>query len=341
MLTDKPLCVHVKVSVITVNFNGSKFLTDFFKSLSNQTFKDFEVIFVDNNSTDDSLELLAKMLASQSMEELEVRIVKNPRNLGYCGGNNIALKYANGDYIIFLNNDTYVSPTWLEELVKVMHIDQFIGACQSRHIQAQTDKIQTDGWVLDKYGWSQQLIFHKDKPSVSKAPFFVSGASMIVRKSALNRIRGFDSKLFYGDFDLCWRLKLLGYDMAVALQSIVYHYGGVATKMIVTPPEIVYNHDREILRVLLKNYSTINVIRRTPLSVIIMIVEATFMSFKYRSPFFLANFLRALKWNFRNFKDTLVARYQTQNDRKISDSEIERRMVNYPILLTRRTEVHL
>jgi hypothetical protein len=331
----------IDVSVIILNYNGSRFLRNLFESLSNQTFTDFEVVFVDNNSTDDSLRLMNKILANEPTGRLHVKIIKNAANLGYCKGNNVGLKYGNGKYVVFLNNDTYVSTTWLEELVKVMDADPSIGACQSRLIRVRTGDVQMDGNLLDIYGWPQGLVFCRDDLAVSEATFYVSGASMIVRRHALLRIGGFDTWLFFGDFDLCWRLRLLGYKMAVALRSICYHYGSVATNMLVSPVKSVYNQDREILRVFLKNYSTGNLIKRTPLSVILMIVEAAYLSFKYKNPLCLANFLKALVWNLRKLKYTLFARYQIQNGRNVSDSEIEKKMLRYPVLLTRRWTVEI
>jgi GT2 family glycosyltransferase len=321
------------VSIIILNYNGSRFLRDLFESLSNQTFGDFEVIFVDNKSTDNSLQLLNDFLSNERMKNLRIKIVKNSTNLGYCQGNNAGIRHAEGKYIVFLNNDTYVSRSWLEELVRVMDNHLSIGACQSRLIDIQTSKVQMDGRLLDVYGWSRRLILDRSDLPISIIPFYVSGASIIVKTSALLRIGGFDPELFAGDHDLCWRLRLLGYDMAVALHSICYHYGGVATKMLVSSVKSVYNHDKEMQRVLLKNYSIGNVFKRIPLSVIIMLVEATYFSFEYKNPLYLGSFLQALISNLRKLRDTFIARYQVQNDRKMSDREIEKKMLHYSVLL--------
>lgn len=338
-VNEKPL---IGVSVVILNYNGSKFLRNLFESLSNQTFRDFEVVFVDNKSTDNSLQLLRKILSDRSLRHLSVKIIRNAINLGYSKGNNIGLEYTDGKYIVFLNNDTYVSQIWLEKLVKVMDIHPTIGACQSRLIQEQTGEVQTDGWLLDVFGMTQGAVFCRNSlQTVSKIPFYVSGASMIVRASALKKIDGFDPELFYGDFDLCWRLRLLGYDMAVALHSVCYHFGGVATKMLVSPVKAIYNHDCEVLRVLLKNYSMRNIVKRVPLSVIVMLIEATYFSLKYRNPLYIVAFLQALKWNLRKFGNTLVARSKIQNNRKVSDHEIENRMTDYSALLKRNGTVEI
>lgn len=328
-------------SVIIVNYNGARFLKNLFESLANQTFKDFEIIFVDNKSTDNSLQLLQEILSNKFPKNLRVKILKNNKNIGYCKGNNVGLKLANGKYVVFLNNDTYVSKTWLEELVKVMETQPSIGACQSRLIKPQTGNIQADGWFLDVYGWTQGIIFRKNNPAVSRIPFYVSGASMIIRKSALEKAGSFDEELFYGDFDLCWRLRLQGYHVAVALNSVCYHLGSIATKMLFPLFRSVYHHDREILRVILKNYSSRNILKKTPLSVVLTLVEAAYLSLKYKQPVFLSTPLQAVIWNLKMLKNTLMMRYQTQMDRKVFDSEIEKAMIRYPVLLTRKWAVEI
>lgn len=329
------------VSIIILNYNGSRFLKRLFESLTDQSFKDFEVIFVDNNSTDNSLQLLNNLIVNKRMKNLRTKIVKNTENVGYCQGNNIGIKYAEGDYIVFLNNDTYVSRSWLEELVRVMDDNPSIGACQSRLIDMKTEEVQMDGRLLDLFGWSQGLILNRSDLQVSTAPFYASGASIIVKRTALLRIGGFDAELFSGDHDLCWRLRLLGYGIAVALKSICYHYGSVATKMLVSSVKSVYNHNCEVLRVLLKNYSMKNCITRIPLSVVTMVIAATYLSLKNKIPLYSVSFLQALMWNLRKLGDTLATRHQIQNARKVDDREIEKNMSHYSSIITRRWTIEL
>jgi len=332
---------NLHTSVIILNYNGARFLKKLFKSLSNQTFKDFEVIFVDNKSTDNSLQLLREILSNRALKHLRVKTVKSNKNIGYCKGNNVGLKLTSSKYVVFLNNDTYVSKTWLEELVKVMETHPSIGACQSRLVKPQTNNIQSDGLFLDVYGWPQGIIFRKNNPAVSRIPFYVSGASMIIRKSALKKTGRFDEELFYGDFDLCWRLRLQGYHVAVALNSACYHLGSVATKMLFPLFKSVYHRYREILRVFLKNYSSRNLLKRAPLSVALALIEAAFLSFRYKQPVFLSTPLQAVIWNLKMLKNTLMARYQIQMARKVFDNEIEKAMLRYSVLLARKWTVEI
>lgn len=99
-----------KVSVVTVNYNGERFLKGLLESIAKQTYSAFETIVVDNASTDTSVVELQRRFPS-------VRIVTSGTNLGFAGGNNLGAQQARGDLIAFINNDAVVDEYWLERLV--------------------------------------------------------------------------------------------------------------------------------------------------------------------------------------------------------------------------------
>lgn len=108
------------VSIIIVNYNGKRFIDNLFNSLVNLEHQgyEFEVIFVDNNSSDGSVEYIENNEAWN--KALNIKLVRNKANLGFAGGNNTGVAAAEGEYIIFLNNDTVVMPTWMSELYKTI-----------------------------------------------------------------------------------------------------------------------------------------------------------------------------------------------------------------------------
>ncbi|MBU4223245.1 MAG: glycosyltransferase family 2 protein [Euryarchaeota archaeon] len=116
---------HPPVSVIIVNFNGKHYLKNCLSSLSAQSYPATEVIFVDNGSSDGSIEYVRNEFQS-------VRIIESKKNLGFAKGNNLGIKEARGELIATLNNDTQVSPRWLEELVGAMNSDELVGICASK-----------------------------------------------------------------------------------------------------------------------------------------------------------------------------------------------------------------
>ena len=130
--------MNKKVSIIIINYNGKRFLEKLLFSLAAQTYRNFEVIFVDNASIDGSIGFLRQFIDRVPLPREDVKIICNKRNLGFCIGNNVGLKYATGEYIAFLNNDTYVNSDWLEELVKVLENNEHVAGCQSKIIDAVT-----------------------------------------------------------------------------------------------------------------------------------------------------------------------------------------------------------
>lgn len=113
------------VSVVTVNFNGAHLLGDLLRGLKRQTYRNHEVLVVDNDSTDGSLELLDR-------EFPEVRVLRQNENYGFAGGNNAGIRAATGELVALVNNDTVPDPTWLDELVRAALEDPRIGAVASK-----------------------------------------------------------------------------------------------------------------------------------------------------------------------------------------------------------------
>lgn len=103
------------VSIVIVNYNGKRYIDDLFESLKHVRHEgfSFEVVFVDNNSSDDSV---AYLESKRKEFAFPLKIVKSKTNTGFAGGNNIGAKVSKGEYIVLLNNDTKVEPDWLQEL---------------------------------------------------------------------------------------------------------------------------------------------------------------------------------------------------------------------------------
>ncbi|RMG37170.1 MAG: glycosyltransferase family 2 protein, partial [Methanobacteriota archaeon] len=113
------------VSLVTLNFNGIRFLKKLFDSIRACTYPNLEIIMVDNFSTDDSI-------AFVEANYPEVKIVRNQENLMYAGGNNEGLKVAHGKYICLLNNDVEVDPGFVEPIVEAFEKDPALGAAQPK-----------------------------------------------------------------------------------------------------------------------------------------------------------------------------------------------------------------
>jgi len=206
-----------KVSVIIVNFNGKNLLEKCLNSLFKIDYENFEVILVDNNSTDDSVEFIRKNYAS-------IILIKLDSNKGFAEPNNIGSKSAKGEYLLFLNNDTVVTPNFISEMIKVIENNDQIGICQSLLLKP-NNTVDSSGDFIDGLG----VVFSSKKiPNNIEKISSAKGASLLIRKKLFTDLGGFDKKFFatFEDVDLGWRTWILGYNVVIVPKSIVYHVGG-------------------------------------------------------------------------------------------------------------------
>ena len=206
-----------KVSVIIVNYNGKELLEKCLESLFKVEYDNFEVVVVDNNSTDNTVDFLTKNYPS-------VIIIKLDSNKGFAEPNNIAAKITKGDFLLFLNNDTIVTPNFISEMIKVIKNDDKISICQSLLLKSD-NSIDSSGDFIDELG----VVFSSKKiPNDIEKISSAKGASLLIRKKLFSDLGGFDKKFFatFEDVDLGWRTWILGYNVVIVPKSIVYHVGG-------------------------------------------------------------------------------------------------------------------
>ena len=113
------------VSVVIVNFNGLRFLETCLSSLARQTFKNFEIILVDNNSSDGSAGYIRERFPM-------ITLIETGKNLGFAGGTNTGIHASRGEYILTLNNDTITDPYLIENMVRPMASESRLGMCASK-----------------------------------------------------------------------------------------------------------------------------------------------------------------------------------------------------------------
>jgi len=213
----------IKVSVIIVNYNGKELLEKCLESLFKVDYDNFEVIVVDNNSTDGTIEFVTKKYPSVIMVKLDT-------NKGFAEPNNMGTKIAKGKYFLFLNNDTIVTPNFISEMIKTMKKDKQIAICQSLLLKPD-GSIDSSGDFIDKLG----VVYNsKTRPNKIREISSARGASMLVRRNVFEKVGGFDEKFFvsFEDVDLSWRTWILGYRVILIPTSIVYHTGGTTIKKI-------------------------------------------------------------------------------------------------------------
>lgn len=222
-----PLEPKPRISIILLNLNNYGDTRDCLESLRRVDYPNFEVIVVDNGSTDDSCGRLQSEFAS-------ARVVASKTNLGFAGGNNLGIQIAlqgTADYVLLLNNDTVVDPCFLHELVQVAETDSKIGILASKiFYESEPKRIWYAGGSV-KYlsGLCIHLGFDQldqdDSFSRVTDTEFSSGCAMMLRSSVLREIGLLDEKLFvyWEDADFCMRSRKAGYRCVFVPAARVWH----------------------------------------------------------------------------------------------------------------------
>lgn len=226
---DKPL-----VSVIILNYNGQRFLDRCLSSVLETRYPRFEVVLVDNGSTDKSLNFAKKAFGKNE----KLKIVELPKNLGFGPANNIGFRHTIGDYIVFLNNDTSVDSDWLAPLVDTLEKDQTVGLAQSVILAMNESRVLTAGFIVSDfwvslnplgYGELWQDNYYPDVFEIS----FASGTAMMTRRELILNVGLFDPKYFwfYDDTYFSFKTWIEGMRVVTVSKSKVHHVVAGTTGM--------------------------------------------------------------------------------------------------------------
>ena len=215
------------VSIIIPVFNHSNYTFNCLNSLQSIKSVKYEVIVVDDASTDDTQEILGKISG--------IRIVTNTNNLGFIRSCNRGASEARGELICFLNNDTKVLPNWLESLLTVINNDPHVGAVGSKLIYPD-GRLQEAGGIMwkDASGCNFGRFNDPNKPEYNylREVDYCSGASLLVQKELFKSIGGFSEEFlpaYYEDTDLCFTIRKLGYKVIYQPKSQVIHFEGISS----------------------------------------------------------------------------------------------------------------
>ena len=219
----------MKVSVVTPNYNGEKFLKTFFDSLNNDCECIGEVIIVDNGSTDKSIGYI-----KNNSFNFPVSLIENGKNLGFAPAVNQGIKEAKYEYIFSLNNDTKVKSGSIKALMDLISSSEDIFSVQAKMLQYNNKELIDDaGDEYNLLAWTKKTgENHKSSEFSEVREIFSScaGAAMY-KKSLLEEIGLFDDNFFayMEDVDLAIRSKINGYKNLFCPEAIVYHIGSATS----------------------------------------------------------------------------------------------------------------
>ena len=324
--TDTPL-----VSVIIVNYNGKKWLNKCLTSISNQSYKNYEIIFVDNASSDDSVEFVKNKFSN-------VQIVQNNHNGGFAEGNNLGFSKSKGEYIILLNNDTYVEKDYIKNFVKVFEEFPDTAVAQSKIVlmnEPEKLDIACSFWTPTAMLYYEGIGTNASKPNYNKPKkmFTVKGASMIFKKELADKVGLFDEKFwaYYEETDFCHRCLVWGYDVMYYPKATCYHAGGKTAEMF-EQEYIQFHNFKNKLASYIHNFELKYLIWYGFIF--------TFSSLGIFSLFFIINgrfwfakaMYRAYFWNIKNLPYSIKYRKNVQKYRKVKDKRYLTEVTRKPSL---------
>ena len=207
----KNLMINIPyLAVIIPHFKGAKILIDCLESLFKNNYENFDIILVDNGSTDGSVQFVENKYY-KDVDSGRLKVIKSPKNLGFVKGNNLGIQYVLSTekykYMVLLNDDTVVDPNWLIELVKAAEMDPTIGALQPKLKSLRKPSFfeynGACGGMLDVYGvpFCRGRIFdleEEDKGQYDTIAevFWASGAAMFLRVKAIREAGLLDEILY-------------------------------------------------------------------------------------------------------------------------------------------------
>ena len=213
----------MEVSVVIPNFNGIAFLDSVLASLEGQTLSNFEVILVDNGSTDGSCSFVTANYPW-------VHLIELTENFGFCGAVNAGIRAAKAPYVLLLNNDTEVKEDFVEEMLAAIRRHKNAFSCGARMVQYHDrDRLDDVGNYYCALGWSFARGRGKDIHAYETEDkiFSACAGAAIYRKKILEKIGYFDEEHFayLEDTDIGYRARIYGYENWYAPKAIVYHVG--------------------------------------------------------------------------------------------------------------------
>jgi len=317
------------VSIIIVNWNGKRWLDQCLRSLKNQKYTHVELIFVDNASSDGSIQKVKEFFPKAT-------IIVNSTNVGFAEGNNIGYKYARGAYVLFLNNDTRVTKTFLTELLEIFSHNPHVGGVQSKILlMDKPTYYDSIGAYLTPTGFLYHFGFGKRDTPLFHKPYLLytaKGACMMFRKEVLEKVsvQGyiFDPLYFayFEETDLCHRVWLAGYSIMYAYKSVIYHKMG-ATSTLIDNVFVQYHSFKNRIATYIKNFSLPELMVLLLIHLCVTELFATISLLRGKVSLWVA-IQKAIFWNVIHMPVLLRnRRYVQKIIRKVKDSDI--RMIIY------------
>lgn len=219
----------MKATVVIPNLNGAGWLEGSVASILEQTEQDFELILVDNGSTDESLTFARSLVGRPNYT-----LIENTTNTGFSAAVNAGIRAAKGEFVVLFNNDAFAQPDWLEQLIACARQDEKIFSVSSLMLRYYEPQLADDaGDYVNILGWACKTGdgLKASRYQTQRRCFSACGGAALYRKSILDEIGLFDENFFayLEDVDIGWRANSLGYKNIYCPKAVCRHICGATT----------------------------------------------------------------------------------------------------------------
>lgn len=305
-----------QVSIIIASLNGAQWLPRCLEALFAQTERSFEVIVVDDASTDGSTDNLDSRWPG-------VRVIRMAQRSGFQVTNNQGARQARGRWIVLLNNDAFPQPDWLEKLLAAIRQHPDYAVFSSCLVQAnQPDRLDNTGDLVHVSGAAWHRGFDQPVETAVDYPpevFCPNGAAALYLREAYLEAGGLDERYFnhHDDVDLGFRLRLLGYPCRYVPEAVVHHIGSATFGG--QTDQTVYNVQRNMVWTYFKDMPGWLVWKYLPVHLLVNLVFLLYYVRKGQG----RTAWRAKRDAYLGLPETLRQRKEIQKNRRISPAELD------------------
>ncbi len=289
------------VSIISVNFNQGKVTHELIQSLEKLTYKNIEVIIVDNGSTED---LTSQLNESYDIPDINIIISKD--NLGFAGGNNLGIKQAKGEYLYFVNNDTELPPNSIQPLLERFASDTSIGIISPKiKYFTSPETIQYAGYSsINPFTARNFAIGHKEidkgQHDIAKQTHYAHGAAMMIKREIIASVGMMPEVffLYYEELDWCEQIKRKGYRIYYEPKALIYHKESISVGK--DSPLKTYYLTRNRILFMRRNFSYVHLcvffiyfaFLTVPVKIVLFYLQSNNQH--------LTAFYKGIRWNIQN-----------------------------------------